>query len=63
MAQFAGTASLSAGGASATVTGTFPAGGAYQVAITTAWLTQVAITGKTATQFVVTFGTPAPSGG
>lgn len=50
-----------AGATSVTVTGTFAS--AYQLAIGPGWMTDVDVVSKTATTFVVNFGTPAPAGG
>src|SRR5437773_767522 len=55
------TQSVQAGQAQVTVFGAFPA--AYQVAVQPAWVTGYAITGKSTTQFTVTFAVPAPAGG
>ena len=62
MPTITGTVTVAAAAVSVTVTGAFVA--PYQVAEpSTDWLTDVVITSKTATSFVVTFGTPAPAGG
>jgi hypothetical protein len=58
-----GVASVTTDAVSKTVTGTFPAGGAYVVLVTPNWLTSYRVRpgSKSTTQFIVDFGVPAPA--
>lgn len=59
-----GTATVTAGAVTKTVTGTFPAGGTYKVFVTPHWNTTVWVqpASKATGQFILNFGTPAPTG-
>ena len=61
MATVSGTQAVSAAATSVVVTGAFTV--PYQVGLSTSWMTETFVTGKSATQFTVQFSFGAPGGG
>jgi hypothetical protein len=60
MATASGTQTVTAGATSVVVTGSFSV--PYQVSLSTSWMTETFVTGKSATQFTVQFSFGAPVG-